>query len=126
MIVTFFATIRLLRAVGRAMADPATRGIVILAGVILLGGTLFYMNAEGWGVIDSLYFCVITLGTVGYGDLVPTTTASKVFTIIYSLIGIGVIAGFVTSVAMTVVHEPGTGRGKHGRRRPDPPGEATT
>jgi voltage-gated potassium channel len=101
-IATFVATVRLVRMLGRALADPATRGVVLLAAVTLLIGTVFYANAEGWRWLDALYFSVITLTTIGYGDLVPATDAGKLFTIVYTLVGIGVIAAFVTSLAVTV------------------------
>lgn len=102
MIATFVATLRLLRAMGRAFADPATRGVVLLALTTLLMGTVFYANAEGWRTLDALYFSVVTLTTIGYGDLAPVTDGAKVFTILYSLVGIGIIAAFVTSLAVHV------------------------
>jgi voltage-gated potassium channel len=102
MIVTFFATVRLLRALGRAVADPATRGLVVLAAITLLIGTLYYANAEGWRLLDALYFSVVTLTTIGFGDLAPTTDGAKVFTIVYSFVGIGIIAAFITSLAVNV------------------------
>ena len=111
MIATFVATVRLLRAVGRALGDPATRGIVVLALGTLSLGTVFYVNAEGWRLLDALYFSVVTLTTIGYGDLVPVTDGGKAFTIVYSLAGIGIIAGFVTSLAVNV-------RADHDREHP--------
>lgn len=67
---------------------------VILTGAIALGtGTVFYHHIENLKWLDSVYFSVITLTTVGYGDITPKTDAGKIFTIFYVLIGIGVIAG---------------------------------
>ncbi len=60
---------------------------------MLIGATIFYMLAEGWPVVDSLYFAFVTGLTIGYGDLAPTTPLSKVFTILYALLAIGL---FVT------------------------------
>ena len=43
---------------------------------------------EGWNLLDSLYFSVVTLTTIGYGDLSPSTAASKIFTIFYIFVGL--------------------------------------
>lgn len=65
------------------------------ATVALLSiGVVFYHVVEKFSWIDSLYFCVITLTTIGYGDLVPKTDLGKLFTVFYVLAGIGVIATF--------------------------------
>jgi len=66
--------------------------------IVLAVGTLFYHFAEGWTWLDSLYFSIITLTTIGYGDLVPTTPLTKLFTIIYIFIGLGIIFGFVMQI----------------------------
>ena len=62
-------------------------------------GTIFYHWVEGWRWLDSLYFCVITLATVGYGDLTPKTDLGKVFTMIYIFIGIGLLIAVFTRLA---------------------------
>jgi hypothetical protein len=46
---------------------------------------------EGWSFVDVVYFALVTITTVGYGDLSPTKAGSKVFTMIYALVGIGFI-----------------------------------
>ena len=62
------------------LKKPLYRALFIWMFVILLTGTIFYRHVQGWSWIDSLYFSVITLATVGYGDLTPTTEWSKIFT----------------------------------------------
>lgn len=114
MLATIIATARLLRRVARASTDPATRGIVLLALLTLVTGTVFYVTVEGWRVLDAVSFAVVTLTTIGYGDLAPVTDLGKVFTIAYSLTGIGVIAAFVTALAVNVRADearPGDGGG---------------
>lgn len=52
-------------------------------------GSIFYHLVEKWNWLDSVYFSVISLATVGYGDFVPKTDAGKIFTMAYVFVGIG-------------------------------------
>jgi len=69
----------------------------VTLGTIALG-TVAYMWLEGWSVIDALYFSVVALATVGFGDFVPTTDAGKLFTVAYILFGIGILAAFASEL----------------------------
>ena len=77
------------------LRDP--EGKILLAWVVaqILLGTLVYGWLEGWSPVDALYFSVVTLATVGFGDLHPTTDAAKLFTVVYILVGLGVFAAFI-------------------------------
>ncbi|MBU1915335.1 MAG: potassium channel family protein [Thermoplasmatota archaeon] len=60
-----------------------------LTGLIVLG-TIVYHQMEHWNWVSSFYFSVCTITTVGYGDLTPTTDASRLFTAFYALVGVGI------------------------------------
>ena len=87
------------RAFHRAIKDPESRGLALLALGLIAGGTVFYKVVEGFSWVDSIYFTVVTLTTVGYGDLSPETTLGKVFTVFYLLIGVGVLVAFLALIA---------------------------
>jgi voltage-gated potassium channel len=62
--------------------------------VVLSVGTVFYHFVEGFSWVDAYYFSVVTLATVGYGDLSPKTTVGKIFTTFYIFVGVGILATF--------------------------------
>jgi hypothetical protein len=68
--------------------DRRTRPIFIYAIIMIFLGAAVYHWLEGWDWLDSFYFVVITLTTIGYGDFSPTTPLTKVITIFYGLNGI--------------------------------------
>ncbi len=99
----FLTLLRLARVIYRAYEDPEFRALLLLMAVMLISGTLFYAHGEGWSYLDALYFCVMTMSTIGYGDFVPTTSLAKVFTIIYSLVSIGVFVAVASKLAHTML-----------------------
>lgn len=80
------------------LKDKEYRDLLITSIFILAFGSVVYHYLEGWTWIDSLYFSVITLTTVGYGDFSPQTDGGKLFTIFYILIGLGMILSFINTV----------------------------
>ena len=73
------------------LRDHDSRPAIFWALGTLLIGTLAYHWLEGWNFLDSLYFCVVSLATVGYGDYTPTTPFAKLFTIGYLVNGIAIL-----------------------------------
>ena len=80
------------------ITDKQSRPIFIWAASALLVGTITYHYLEGWSLIDALYFSVITLATVGYGDLTPTTPIAKIFTIIYVINGLSILLALLDRI----------------------------
>jgi len=80
------------------LQDKEYRNLLLTTAVILALGSTAYHYIEGWSWVDSLYFSVITLTTIGYGDFSPATDAGKLFTIFYIIIGIGIILSFIDTI----------------------------
>lgn len=72
----------------------AYRLLATAATTLIAVGTFFFHAVEKWSWLNSYYFCIVTLTTVGYGDIVPKTPLGKFATTIYILLGVGIIAAF--------------------------------
>jgi hypothetical protein len=99
--ISFILTLRrMLKAFFKLIKDKEFQVLLSLTAMILLSGTLFYSSVEGFSLIDSLYFSVATLTTVGSANLEPSTDFGKIFTIIYMISGIGIMLGLIVKVSL--------------------------
>ena len=57
---------------------------------LLITGTVVYHYIEDWSWTTSFYFTVCTVTTIGYGDVVPTSESSRLFTAFFALAGVSV------------------------------------
>jgi voltage-gated potassium channel len=98
-----FGLLLLVAVFGRTMLalvrDPAVRSLALGAATLLVIGTGFFYFTEDWSALDAMYFSVVSLTTVGYGDLTPTTTEARLFTMLYLLLGVGLLMGFINAAA---------------------------
>ncbi len=77
---------------------------VTVATVTLLGvGVLGYVLIEGYNFIDALYMTVITLSTVGFGEVSELTPLGRLFTVLLIFVGVGLLAYGATQVAQAIV-----------------------
>ena len=114
--------LRFARSLGRAWRRSQDfRVLVRLVLLLLLGGTAFYSLVEDWNPLDALYFSVTTLTTVGLGDLAPKTAPGKLFTVLYIFVGLGIVGGFINTLARES-WSTGGGRRSGGESRGDASG----
>lgn len=72
--------------------------VVLMLLFVLAGGTSGYMIIEGWSFTDSMYMTVITISTVGYGEVHPLSNAGKAFSAVLIAGGVGVALYAFTSL----------------------------
>jgi voltage-gated potassium channel len=69
--------------------------IIFLA--VLIGGTGIFKVIENKPWIDAFYFVIVTMATVGYGDVHPITPEGKIFTIFLIVLGVGTFLGVLAN-----------------------------
>jgi len=89
-------------AIRRLWQMAEVRGLLLATAVTLLAGMFIFRALEGWSYLDALYFSLVTLATIGYGDLSPATPLGKAVTMLYVLLGLGIISSFVLAVAQVL------------------------
>ena len=66
--------------------------------IVVFVGTLGMMTFEHRSLLDSFYFVMVTIATVGFGDIYPVTPAGKLLTIGIILVGVGCFVGLAASI----------------------------
>lgn len=87
-------------------------GILIVVIILSYGiiGSILIMKLN---LYDSLYYTIITIATVGYGDIIPITPLQKIFSVTLALSGVGILAYIVTFIISSVtqnLHDIRSGR----------------
>jgi voltage-gated potassium channel Kch len=69
--------------------------LLVAAGIVVVAGTVIMYNLEKDAensqmttLIDALWWCVATVTTVGYGDVVPVTSLGRIVALVYMFFGI--------------------------------------
>ena len=76
-------------------------GFIIILSIIMYGvlGSMLIMKLDFY---DSVYYTIITIATVGFGDITPTTTIQKIFSATLALSGVGLLAYILTIIISSV------------------------
>ncbi|EPS71648.1 hypothetical protein M569_03107, partial [Genlisea aurea] len=83
--------------------------LLLLMLYIVVGALCFFLlrhDMKGHktnGIVDSVYFCVVTMTTVGYGDLVPDNVVAKILSCVYVLSGMVLVGVLLSRAADKIV-----------------------
>jgi Ion channel len=96
-----------------ALREPHIVILLAMTFSLIACATVFYHWQEGWRWLDAAYFSVVTIASVGYGDLAPKTDGGKLFTILYVFTGIGLFVASATALANHIIRNANSGRDTH-------------
>ena len=77
--------------------------LILLPAATILIGTVGFMAIEKFSFINALYFTIVTISTVGYGDIYPKSIAGKMFGMVIIVVGIGSFLSIVTTLTQSLV-----------------------
>lgn len=84
-------------------SDARVRGLLAFAFTLIAVATVVFWLLEDWTLLEAAFFSVVTISTVGYGELVPQTVAGKIFCMVYILLGLGVFVAAASAVAEALI-----------------------
>lgn len=90
--------------------------LIAICAIIAISTVTFHI-LEGWRVLDAFYYSVVTITTVGYGDLTPTQDASKVAASMLILLSIPLMFFIIGIAADSVFNEMKRSSDAEERRR---------
>ncbi|CAN7028207.1 unnamed protein product [Brassica oleracea var. botrytis] len=73
------------------------QAVALLVVYLSLGVLIYWLNRDSYSVVhthpvvDGLYFSIVTMCTIGYGDITPDTVLTKMFSILFVLVGFGFV-----------------------------------
>jgi voltage-gated potassium channel len=99
--VAFLSLVRMVWCLQHLLTRGGTLYMVALAFVVLLmcGVGFWWLEPRTPTLTDGLWLAFTTAATVGYGDVVPTTPASKIFAVFVVLLGFGVLTMVTAAIA---------------------------
>jgi hypothetical protein len=80
-------------------------GLLSILTLLAIAGAFGFMLTEDLDFFDALYFTIVTIGTVGYGDIHPTTVGGKVLAIFLIVVGVAIFLGVVASATQLLVQQ---------------------
>jgi voltage-gated potassium channel len=85
-------------------SSRVTRGGIALLAMLVVGST-GYVVIEGWSVFDAAYMTVVTMTTVGYGEVRPLSQAGRAFNLFVMIGGVGLMLYILTMTVQAVVED---------------------
>jgi voltage-gated potassium channel len=77
--------------------------LVLLLGAVVGAGTISFVSLEGLSPFDALYLTFLTISTLGYSNITPTTSAGKVVAMVLLVFGFGIFSALVVTTTQAIL-----------------------
>jgi len=84
-----------IKGINEQLVSGLRKGVVGI-GVVMFSGVIGYRLIEGWSWSDSLYMTIITVSTVGFGEVHPLSNPGRILTALLIFFGVGLMAYCLT------------------------------
>ena len=71
---------------------------------VIVSGVIGFMAIERLSLVDAVYLSIVTMATVGYGDIHPVTTLGKLFAVFIIIMGVGTFLGVIANATEMMIH----------------------
>lgn len=72
---------------------------VLMVLFLLITGILFFWKVDGMTLVDASYFCIVSMTTIGFGDIIPQTGYGKIFCSLWIFVSVGCAASAISAYA---------------------------
>jgi potassium channel subfamily K len=98
-----FDLMRRLHRKARKRGDIVTLIFSICSfAIFLLIGALVFKESEGWSYFEGVYFCMLCLLTIGYGDFTPRSAAGRSFFVVWGLAAVPLMTILISNLGDTL------------------------
>ena len=78
------------------MDEHVYKVLAVSAVTLIAIGTVLFSALEDWSIVDSFYFSVVTLTTLGYGDVTPNSLGGQVVAMAAVITGYFMLGGLLS------------------------------
>lgn len=87
----------------RDIRHALTRALIAILIILSVGSAGYLIIEDGWTVLEAFYMTLITVTTIGYGEIRPLSEIGRIFTSLLIIGGIGTVATALTQIGSLVV-----------------------
>ncbi len=80
-----------------------TRSLMAISAILVMGSVGYLLVEPGWTILEAFYMTLITITTIGYGEIRPLSGAGRIFTSVLIVAGIGTAATALTQISSLMV-----------------------